>query len=316
MANEQAPDPAKTQTDAMAVELTREIMLRPDYKTNEYVAAIYRDADGSLKATELFTSGKNAEAPLGDALKAAGGAANVVGVIHNHPPSIVDAAPESDRRQSADINKLPSDGDWKGAREKFGTRTDVDYYILGPDQVLRKYDYQDNQDWDRKNEHAYWDRNHGRFPAGPSLATAPAPDPRDSDHPDHKLYQQIVDKTRDAYAAAGRPAAEGEYERVAASLLLDAKKEHGRAFTQADAVVFSVDQKNGEPGRHIFVVQGALSDPAHMRSAVKISEAASQSLESTFDKVYDVNQRQFLQEQRQPAQPTATQSEPAPAMAR
>lgn len=135
MANEQPHDSVKTPPDAMAVDPTRRIMFKPDYKLQE-----------------------------------------VVGVVHNHPPSIVDAVPESDRKQSADINKLPSDGDWTRAREKFGDRTDVACYVLGPDQVLRKHDYQHNQEWDRKNEHAYWDRNHGRFPGGPALATGPAPD--------------------------------------------------------------------------------------------------------------------------------------------
>jgi hypothetical protein len=305
--------PAANEADVLAAGLAHQIMSKPDYKMHEYVAAIYRDADGNLKSTELFTSGDKAAAPLSDALRAAGGSKNVVGVVHNHPPSIVDAEPESNRKESADINKLPSDNDWKGARKVFGERTDVDYYVLGPDNALRKYDYQDNQAWDRKNDHQYWDRNSSRFQAGPALDIPPAPDPRDPKHADHALYEQILGKTRDAYASAGRPAAEGEHERVAASLLVESKKDHKGAITHADAVVFSVDPKTGEKGRHIFVVQGDVCDPAHHRSSVKTSEAAKQPIEESFDKLYDLNQRQFLQQTKQAQQQTTpSPSEPAP----
>ncbi|MEI2432173.1 hypothetical protein RDV84_07870 [Lysobacter yananisis] len=282
--------------DALASEVTHRILSQPDYKQNEYVAVLYRDDSGELKATPLFGTGHTDRAPLGRALAAAGGNDRVVGVVHNHPPSIVATASTSDQDEARDINKLPSDNDWSGARKVFSDRDDVTYYLLGPDMALRKYDYQDNAAWDRKNDHEHWDRNRSRFETGPQLQVEPAPDPRAPDHQDHALYRQILEKTQEAYEKAGRPAAEGEHERVAASLLAETKRDHRGQFERADAVVFSVDPKSGEVGRRIFVVQGDPSDPASLRSDAKTTDAARQPLEQSFDKVYDANQRLFLQQ--------------------
>ncbi|WP_394539124.1 hypothetical protein PRJ39_00915 [Lysobacter enzymogenes] len=282
--------------DALASDVAHRILSQPDYRQSEYVAAIYRDDNGELRATPLFSTGHTAEAPLGRALVAAGGRDRVVGVVHNHPPSIVAEAPDANRDEARDINKLPSNNDWSNARKVFGERDDVAYYLLGPDMALRKYDYRDNAAWDRKNEHAHWDRNRSRFETGPQLQVEPAPDPRAPDHPDHALYRQILEKTREAYEKAGRPAAVGEHERVAASLLADAKRDHRGRFERADAVVFSVDPQTCETGRRIFVVQGDVADPANLRSDVKTADAAMQPLERSFEKVYESNQQQFLQQ--------------------
>ena len=115
----------------------------------EYVALIYRDGD-TLKTTKIYTDNHSSRATLDDALKQAGGAQNVVGVVHNHPDAhvaVVESESGVDNKKAVAVNLLPSRGDWDGAIKIFGDRKDVTYFILGPDDKLRAYDYEDRQKW-------------------------------------------------------------------------------------------------------------------------------------------------------------------------
>ena len=67
------------------------------------------------------------------------------------------------------INKLPSRGDWESAESIFKDRNDVTYYILGPDDNLRQYEYRDRDEWKDKIEPRYWQRHHRRYPTGPEV---------------------------------------------------------------------------------------------------------------------------------------------------
>ncbi len=122
----------------------------------EYVGVVYRGDDGKLHVTQLYTSNDTSRAPLGDAIKEAGGADRVVAVVHNHPQAHVEklaradpTVSESDQRKG---NMLPSEGDWNIAEQQFKKRTDVTYYLLTPDDKLLKYPYAEHAKWDRERE--------------------------------------------------------------------------------------------------------------------------------------------------------------------
>lgn len=99
---------------------------------------------------------------------------------------------------------------------------------------------------------------------GPYDADAP-------DHPDHALLQQI----RGHVAALDRSHGRGydeQSERISYSLLGLAK---GNGLSRVDHVVPS--ERNAfveHPGEHIFIVQGRLDDPAHMRAHMRTDVAA------------------------------------------
>lgn len=153
-------------TDALASKLARDILAKADYQNREYVAVIYRTSSGGIAVTQLYP-GNMSSAPLGSAIAEAGGAANVIGVVHNHPQAMVNNS--ADPTASAAINQLPSDGDWSNAASVFGNRTDVAYYVLGPDGVLREYEYADRTHWDARNEYSYWRNHQNSYNAGPTV---------------------------------------------------------------------------------------------------------------------------------------------------
>ena len=56
-----APDASnQNPIDALASDVAHRILSQPDYRQNEYVAAIYRDDNGELRATPLFSTGHTA----------------------------------------------------------------------------------------------------------------------------------------------------------------------------------------------------------------------------------------------------------------
>jgi len=130
-----------TKNEKGAIEKSREEV--------EYVALIYRDGD-TLKATRIYTDNHSSQASLNHALKEAGGAENVVGVVHNHPDAHVKVTKllggVSDEDALA-ANRLPSRGDWDNAKKMFGNRKDVTYFLLDPDDKLRAYDYEKREKW-------------------------------------------------------------------------------------------------------------------------------------------------------------------------
>lgn len=171
----------------------------------EYVGLIYRDGD-ALKATRIHTSNHSSQASIDGALKEAGSAKNVVGVVHNHPDAHVDIVMDRDgvsREKAIAANRLPSAGDWKNAKEAFGQREDVTYFVLDPDGKLRSYDYEDRQKWltqlegpkvgpDRGNPSLKPAPELERPPLAPSPGTEPKPD--QASLQSQGLYAQAMSK--------------------------------------------------------------------------------------------------------------------------
>ena len=119
--------------------------------------------------------------------------------------------------------------------------------------------------------------------AVPSAEPASMRDARDPQHPDHAFYRAIADKLPGAYAEAGLsvPGREAQ-ERVAASLSAQARSQ---GVVSADHVVVG----GGEQG-NIFVVQGRLDDPAHLRTHLPLQEAQSAPLQESFQQLQQASQ--------------------------
>lgn len=111
--------------------------------------------------------------------------------------------------------------------------------------------------------------------------------PMQSDHPDHMLHQQIRDGVAAMDAKHGRNF-DDISERMTASLLVLAK-EHG--LTQADHVVLSNATADKRAGHTVFVVQGALDNPAHQRAAMPTEQAVQTSVEASLQQFDVVSQQ-------------------------
>ena len=117
-------------------------------------------------------------------------------------------------------------------------------------------------------------------------------DPRKEGHPDHALYRQIRDGVSTVDAKHGRSFDETS-ERVTAGLLAAAK---GSGLERVDHVVLGNSPSDGSASR-MFVVQGALDNPAHLRASVPISEAVNTPVEQSLAKAEQISQAQQVAQQ-------------------
>lgn len=110
-------------------------------------------------------------------------------------------------------------------------------------------------------------------------------DPRRQDHPDHPMHEKIKTGVQSIYSQQAMPFDEAGDRTVAASLA-NAKQS---GLERADHVVAGNGAKSGID---IFVVQGDLQDPTHLRAQVNTEVAAKVPIEESFQKVDAINQRQ------------------------
>ncbi|MBX9401501.1 hypothetical protein K4L06_09265 [Lysobacter sp. BMK333-48F3] len=135
---------------------------------------------------------------------------------------------------------------------------------------------------------------------GAPVANKPG-DPTQPSHPDHQLYGQIRDLVRAQDQQHGRQWDQTS-ERLTASLLALSKE---AGLTRVDHVVFSARTDRVAAGENVFVVQGRLDDPAHVRAHMKTEEATRTPEIASFAKVEALNDRAMqqapaLQAQQQP----------------
>jgi len=117
-------------------------------------------------------------------------------------------------------------------------------------------------------------------------------DPRKEGHSDHALYRQIRDGVSALDAKHGRGFDEIS-ERMTASLLATAKSS---GLERVDHVVLGTPPSNVS-GPRMFVVQGELDNPAHLRASVAISEAVNTPVEQSLAKVEQISQAQQVAQQ-------------------
>ena len=128
----------------------------------------------------------------------------------------------------------------------------------------------------------------GQVPSDPLTPMQPG-------HPDHALYQQIRDGVAALDASHGRNF-DAVSERMSASLLVLAKD---NGLTRVDHVVLSGATADKSAGYNLFVVQGELDNPAHLRAAMPTAQAAQTSVDESMEHL-DVVTRE--QQQRVQAQ--------------
>lgn len=104
---------------------------------------------------------------------------------------------------------------------------------------------------------------------------------------DRILHEQIRSKVAELDAAHGR-SFDATSERLSASLLVVAREQ---GLDRVDHVVLSQKTSHAAAAQNIFLVKGALDDPAAVRAATSTAEAAQRPVEDSFDNLLLVNQR-------------------------
>lgn len=128
-------------------------------------------------------------------------------------------------------------------------------------------------------------------------------------HEDHALYQQIRSGVEQLDAQHGR-SWDGASQRMTASLLALAKEE---GLSRVDHVVLNKPTSRLAGGEKVFVVQGALDDPAHHRAHMPTMDAVQTPEAQSFERVQALvearDQRQALEHSQ--AQDVAVQAGPS-----
>ncbi|SMR80722.1 MULTISPECIES: XVIPCD domain-containing protein [Stenotrophomonas] len=105
---------------------------------------------------------------------------------------------------------------------------------------------------------------------------------------DRALHDQIRGKVAELDAANGR-SFDASSERLSASLLVLARE---NGLDRVDHVVLSRQAGDVAAAQNVFVVKGALDDPASLRASAATAEAAQRPVQESLDSLAIVNQRQ------------------------
>ncbi|WP_238148507.1 XVIPCD domain-containing protein [Xanthomonas campestris] len=138
--------------------------------------------------------------------------------------------------------------------------------------------------------------------------------PSDPGHADHALYQQIRGGVQKLDSAHGREW-DASSERMTASLLALAKEE---GLSRVDHVVLNNPMAQLAGGEKVFVVQGALDDPAHRRAHMPTVDALQTPESQSFERLQAINQTQAQAREQQQALEQSQQavSQAGPSMTR
>ncbi|WP_232757166.1 XVIPCD domain-containing protein [Xanthomonas sp. SHU 199] len=82
---------------------------------------------------------------------------------------------------------------------------------------------------------------------------------------------------------------DGNSAKLAASAAYLAKES---GLSRIDHVVLSQDSRNVRAGENLFVVQGALNDPAHLRAHMRTEEALRKPVEESLAQLQSLNEAQ------------------------
>jgi hypothetical protein len=114
------------------------------------------------------------------------------------------------------------------------------------------------------------------------------PSPVDPCHRDHALYRQVLDGVHMVDRAMGRTP-DAASQQMAASLTLLAKE---NGLKRVDHVVFNEGNAQVRKGENVFIVQGRIDDPAHLRAHMKTQLAAETPVTDIFHKIETFNLRE------------------------
>ncbi|MEA9577255.1 XVIPCD domain-containing protein [Xanthomonas campestris] len=154
----------------------------------------------------------------------------------------------------------------------------------------------------------------GLGPESPSASPKTALLPSQPGHADHALYQQIKSGVMQLDAQHGKEW-DGASQRMTASLLALAKEE---GLSRVDHVALNNPTPQLAGGEKVFVVQGALNDPAHQRAHMPTIEAVQTPETQSFDRLQALSQTQAQAREQQQALEQSQQavSQAGPSMTR
>lgn len=133
---------------------------------------------------------------------------------------------------------------------------------------------------------------------------APAtPVSSETPRPEDALHRQCIAGVQQMEARLGRPF-DVNSERLSASLAVLAH-EHG--LTRVDHVLLSESNAHVGQGEHVFIVQGALGDPAHLRAHMRTEDAIATSVQQSLARL-----QKLQQDHRLAASIAPTQAQDAP----
>jgi peptidoglycan hydrolase-like protein with peptidoglycan-binding domain len=116
---------------------------------------------------------------------------------------------------------------------------------------------------------------------------------------DDPLHRQAEDAVRRLEQSLGRDY-DGNSERLAASAACLAKE---NGLSRVDHVVLSQDTGTVRQGENLFVVQGELNNPAHLRAHMRTDEALAKPVEQSLAQLQTLNDTQSHQQAPQVGQP-------------
>lgn len=139
----------------------------------------------------------------------------------------------------------------------------------------------------------YFDHTEGTYAHVPITAQATAAPSNEAQVAlaggnDRALHDQIRGKVAELDAANGR-SFDASSERLSASLLVLARE---NGLDRVDHVVLSRQAGDVAAAQNVFVVKGALDDPASLRASAATAEAAQRPVQESLDSLALVNQRQ------------------------
>lgn len=141
--------------------------------------------------------------------------------------------------------------------------------------------------------------------AGASPSVPSAPLMTDPSHAAHGMYLRAQGALGQVEAAPGMAGlTQHERQTLGASVVAETLSAEGWNFTRIDhAVPGKIDPQTGRP-ETLFVVQGALDDPAHRRVGVNMEQALSQSIEhsSTVSQTVLQTREQAITQEQQRAE--------------
>ncbi|MBB4757500.1 hypothetical protein FHT15_002187 [Xanthomonas campestris] len=148
-------------------------------------------------------------------------------------------------------------------------------------------------------------------PDSPSASQKASLSPSQPGHADYPLYQQIKGGVMQLDAQHGREW-DASSQRMTASLLALAKEE---GLSRVDHVVLNNPTAQLAGGEKVFVVQGALNDPAHQSAHMPTVDAVQAPETQSFDRLQAINQTQAQVREQQQAleqsQQAVTQAGPS-----
>ncbi|MBM9915434.1 MULTISPECIES: XVIPCD domain-containing protein [Stenotrophomonas] len=139
----------------------------------------------------------------------------------------------------------------------------------------------------------YFDHTEGTYAHVPITAQATAAPSNEAQVAlaggnDRALHDQIRGKVAELDAANGR-SFDASSERLSASLLVLARE---NGLDRVDHVVLSRQAGEVAAAQNVFVVKGALDDPASLRASAATAEAAQRPVQESLESLAIVNQRQ------------------------